>query len=58
LPKEMVYNNDARNLHFEFKVACSDGRDASEQKLRMGKEQMNKFFQQVEKIQDELNSYL
>jgi len=54
----MVYNNDARNLHFEFKVACSDGRDASEQRLRMGKEQMDKFFQQVEKIQDELNSYL
>lgn len=26
LPKDMVYDNDARNLHFQIKLICSDGK--------------------------------
>jgi hypothetical protein len=48
----MVYSNDARNLHFEFKINCFDGRQEEEVKMRMGKQQMTTFFEQIEKIQD------
>ena len=48
----MVYHNDARNVHFEIKVSCSDGRVDMEKNMEMGKELMARFFEQVEKIQD------
>jgi hypothetical protein len=33
----MIYNHDARNLHFDMKVTCSDGRDETVKHLLMGK---------------------
>ena len=58
MPKEMVYDNDARNLQFDMKVSCSDGKKQWQEHMVMKKGKMANFFEQIEKIQDELNSYL
>ena len=58
LPKELVYSNDARNAHFEARITCSDGAQQSAKLLEFSKEELAKFFEKIERIQDELNTYM
>jgi hypothetical protein len=58
LPKELIYCNDARNPHFTLNLKCSGGADEQEKQVEFSKGELAKFFQQLEKIQDELNTYM
>ena len=54
----MVYDNDARNIRFEVGLKCSNGVEEREVVMRVGKEMMGKMWEQMELIQDEINSYM
>lgn len=50
-----MYSNDGRNPHFALRMKCSDGVD---EQVEFSKEGLARLFEQVEKIQDELNTYM
>ena len=54
----MLYANDARSAHFEMSLNLQSGGKEEEKVVDVGKEAMAELFRQLERIQDEVNSYM